>query len=141
MLIKLITNSIDDQEHFRCVLIMNSDSSATLTFFQILEFKSLNLLSFNLKLGDSDEINKHVAFKYKLISYNLQRSREKLNEVCSILKSKNPSLITQINKAAMISHPYQLRMSGGLNMINQSQNSARSIKSKAYSTVSRATIK
>lgn len=103
MLIKLITNSIDDQEHFRCVLIMNSDSSATLTFFQILEFKSLNLLSINLKLGDSDEINKHVAFKYKLISYNLQRSRAKLEEVCNILKSKNPSLITQINKAAMIS--------------------------------------
>ena len=62
-----------------------------------------NLLSINLKLGDSDEINKHVAFKYKLISYNLQRSRAKLEEVCSILKSKNPSLITQINKAAMIS--------------------------------------
>jgi len=33
MLIKLISESISDQEHFRAVLIMNSDSTATLTFF------------------------------------------------------------------------------------------------------------
>jgi hypothetical protein len=33
MLLKLITNSISDQEHFRCVLIMNSDATATITFF------------------------------------------------------------------------------------------------------------
>ena len=33
MIIKLVSNCISDQEHFRCVLIMNSDSTATLTFF------------------------------------------------------------------------------------------------------------
>jgi len=117
MLIKLISNSISDQEHFRCVLIMNSDATATLTFYQIMSFKSLNILSLNMKLGDTDEINKHVSFKYKLVSHQLAESKRKLEEVCNILKLKNPSLIAQINKAAMISHPYHLRMQsvgGGL---------------------------
>ena len=81
---------------------MNSDSTATLTFHQILEYKSINILTLNLKLGDEDEINKHVSYKYKMISHNLMESRKKLEEVCDILKLKNPSLISQINKAAMI---------------------------------------
>lgn len=50
---------------------MNSDSTATLTFHQILEYKSINLLSITLKLGDEDEINKHVSYKYKMISFQL----------------------------------------------------------------------
>ena len=33
MLIKLIDNTIKDNEHYRCMLIMNSDSTATLNFF------------------------------------------------------------------------------------------------------------
>jgi len=92
------------------------------------------LLSLNLKLGESDEINKHVSFKYKFVSHQLSESKQKLEEVCKMLKLKNPSLISQINKAAMISHPYQIRMNNVGGGMNASQNSFRSIKSRAYST-------
>jgi len=71
MLIKLITNSISEQETYRCVLIMNSDSTASLNFFEQLEFKQLSLLTMKLRLGDTDEINKHVSYKHRLASYQL----------------------------------------------------------------------
>ena len=48
-------------------MIMNSDSTATLKFIRILEFKWLDQLSLNMKLGDMDIINKHVQYRYKLI--------------------------------------------------------------------------
>lgn len=54
----------------------------------------MNILSLNMKLGDTDEINKHVSYKYKLVSHQLAESKRKLEEVCSILKIKNPSLIS-----------------------------------------------
>ena len=109
MIIKLISKTIEDEEKFRCILIMNSDSTATLNFFQVLEYKKLSLLEMNMKLGDETEINKHVSYKYKLVSYQLAKSKEKLLEVAEILKNHNPSLVQQINQAAMLSQPYHQR--------------------------------
>jgi hypothetical protein len=57
---------------------------------------------------------------------------------------KNPTLISQINKAALITQPYQLRMREGQlqnKNFDASQMSTRSIKSKAFSNVSRMTMK
>ncbi len=144
MLIKLLNNCIEDPEQFKCEMIMNSDSSATLKVIRILEFKWLEQLSLTMKLGDMDIINQHVSFRYRLIRNQLLDNQRKLEEVCNILKLKNPSLISQINKAAMISQPYHLRMQEqtkrGMNYA-PSQNSGRSIKSRAISNFSRATGK
>jgi|APSaa5957512535_1039671.scaffolds.fasta_scaffold167090_1 hypothetical protein len=71
MLIKLITNCINDAEHFKCVMVVNSDSSANLSFYQMLDFKALSLLELKMKLGDEDEINAHASYRFKLRSYEL----------------------------------------------------------------------
>lgn len=106
-------------------------------------------LSLNFKLGDWEAIQKHVEFRYKIIRNELLTNEAKLKEVINIVKMKNPSLISQINKAAMISEPYHVRMqernlnigggAGGAGGYAQSQNSARSIKSRAFSSYSKAT--
>jgi hypothetical protein len=92
-----------------------------------------------------DAIQKHVVFRYKLIRHELNENQAKLQEVCNILKLKNPSLITQINQAAMISQPYHLRMqearrgnAGPTSGNNSQQASFRSIKSRAMSNFSKA---
>ena len=61
---------------------MNSDSTATLRFIKVIKskkdkikFKEIEQLSLNLKLGDMDEINKHVTYRYKLAKYDLLRSK------------------------------------------------------------------
>ena len=146
MLIKLLNQAIEDPEQFKLVMIMNSDASANLKFIKILPFKQLEQLSLKFKLGEMDAIQKHVVFRYKLIRYELNENQAKLQDVCNILKLKNPSLITQINQAAMISQPYHLRMqqakrgSAGPTSGNYapSQASFRSIKSRAMSNFSKA---
>ena len=67
-------------------------------------------MSLVFKLGDWEAIQKHVEFRYKIIRNELLSNEAKLKEVVNIVKMKNPSLISQINKAAMISEPYHLRM-------------------------------
>lgn len=69
MLIRLMTNAIDEPENYRCMLVMNSDSTASLHFIQILEYRSVDLLTLKLTLGDEDEINRHVSFRYKYVAY------------------------------------------------------------------------
>ncbi len=78
MIIKLISKTIEDEEKFRCILIMNSDSTATRNIYQVVEYKKLSLLEMNMKLGNETEINKHVSYKYKHVSYQLEKSKEKL---------------------------------------------------------------
>ena len=87
MIIKLLTNTITATKKrneegspgkHKCELIMNSDSTATLTFYEILEYKELNLLSLIFKMGDADQINNHVTFRYKLVKHQLKESKSKL---------------------------------------------------------------
>ena len=77
---------------------------------QVIGLKHLEQLSLSFRLGDWEAIQKHVEFRYKIIRNELLTNEAKLKEVCSIVKDKNPSLISQINKAAMISEPYHVRM-------------------------------
>ena len=145
MIIKLLNAVIEDPNISKIFMIMNTDSTATVNFMKLLEFKQpdqlkelnmklknkeisqeyfdmqmtkiqiielkhLEQLSLVFKLGDWEAIQKHVEFRYKIIRNELLSNEAKLKEVVSIVKMKNPSLISQINKAAMISEPYHLRM-------------------------------
>ena len=78
---------------------MNSDSTANMSFFQMLEHKQLSLLEVVLQMGEEDEINAHASFRYKLKSLQLAESLTKLRELVDVVKKVNPSLIQQINKA------------------------------------------
>lgn len=62
-------------------MILNSDSTATLKFIKIIKskkdeikFKEIEQMSITLKLGEMDDINKHVTFRYKLAKNELMRS-------------------------------------------------------------------
>lgn len=145
MIIKLINGVIEEPNINKVFMIMNTDSTATVNFMKLLEFKQpdqmkdLNLklknkeisqehyemqmtkiqvinlkhleqLSLIFKLGDWEALQKHVEFRYKIIRNELMTNEAKLKEVVNIVKMKNPSLISQINKAAMISEPYHVRM-------------------------------
>ena len=105
MLIKLINQSIVEPETNKIEMIMNSDSTATLKFYKILDFKVLEQLSLNMKLGDAEVINDHVAFQYKLVKKKMNDMKSKLEEIVQIIKDKNPSLIYQINRAATATDP------------------------------------
>lgn len=93
MLIKLIQSCITDPEHFKSVIVMNSDSTANLNFFQMLEYKRLSLLEVVLNMGEEDEINAHASFRYKMKSLELSESLNKLKDLVNIVKKENPSLI------------------------------------------------
>lgn len=103
MLIKLINNAITMQDTYKVIMIMNSDGTGTMRFLKILDFKTLDQLSLTMKLGDTDIINKHASHRFKVAKNQLQENMQRLEDIVSILKAKNPSLISQINKAAMIS--------------------------------------
>ena len=110
MLIKLINNAITMQDTYKVNMIMNSDGTGTMHFLKKLEYKTLDQLQLTMRLGDTEVINKHVAHRYKVGKSALIKNMQRLDDIVVMLKDKNPSLINQINKAAMISQPYHLRM-------------------------------
>ena len=110
MLIKLVNNAITMPDNFQVKMIMNSDGTAMLTFLKIMEFKKLEQLTLQMKLGDTDVINKHVSHRYKVGKNTLMDNMQRLDDIVNILKAKNPSLISTINKAVTISDPHRLKM-------------------------------
>ena len=78
MLVKLVNSCIIDPDHFKAVMVVNCDSTADLTFYQILDFKDLSILELKLHLGDEDEINAHASYRFKLRSYELEESKRRL---------------------------------------------------------------
>ena len=73
---------------------MNSDGSAHMRFLKILEYKALDQLTLMMKLGDTEIINKHISHRYRMITSQLNQNKQRLNELCEIIKTKNPSLIS-----------------------------------------------
>lgn len=98
------------QDTYKVKMIMNSDGTGTMRFLKILDYKTLDQLSLVMKLGDTDVINKHVSHRYKVSKNQLSENMQRLDDIVQILKAKNPTMISQINKAASISQPYHLRM-------------------------------
>jgi hypothetical protein len=94
MLIKLVNNCITDEDHYKAVMTVNSDSTAELCFLQILDYKAITLLQLKLHLGEEDEINAHASYRFKLRNYELAESKMRLQEIVDVLKKHNPSLIT-----------------------------------------------
>lgn len=69
MLIKLCDMTIMHPEENKLVMVMNTDSTATLAFIKKLAFKDMEQLSMTLRMGDMNVITKHVQYDYNMIRY------------------------------------------------------------------------
>ncbi len=75
---------------------MHDDGSARLDFIQNTDFKFLELLSLDFVISSEDVIRQNIAFRYSLQRTKTQVLQNKLREVDSAIKSKNPVLLRNV---------------------------------------------
>ena len=80
------------------VFFMQKDGSARLDFIQNMEYKFMELLSIEFFASSEDTIRQNIGFRYSLIKAKSQIIQNRLQDISSILKLKNPSLLLQIKK-------------------------------------------
>ena len=80
------------------VFFMQKDGSAKLDFIQNMEYKFIELLSIEFFASSEEIIRQNIGFRYSLLKAKSQIIQNRLKDISSILKLKNPSLLLQIQK-------------------------------------------
>ena len=99
LVIKLFNNCIYEHQSFIAVFIMQKEGTGRLDFIQNIEYKFIELLSFDFVNSPDDTVKKQISYKYNIIRTKLELMLNRIQSINNIVKSKNPSLLLQIQKA------------------------------------------
>lgn len=100
MLIKMINNCIKDPVSYQDLFAMGVDGSADLIFQQSVEYKTIELYKCKFEQAEEESVKALVSYKFKLSNFYMKQANARLRDVSSIIKQKNPSLLTQIQNGA-----------------------------------------
>lgn len=77
---------------------MQKDGYARLDFIENMEYKFLELFSIDFMASNEETIRQNITFRYNCLKAKYMLVENKLKEVNSLIKLKNPSLLVQIQK-------------------------------------------
>ena len=84
--------------------VIEREGLARLDFIQNMEYKFVELLSCNFIASPEDVIRSHICFRYNTLKSRLALVQARLQDIESLIKVKNPSLLLQLSKAPPSRH-------------------------------------
>ena len=104
VLLRMLNNCIKEPHTHLAVFIMHDSGEARLDFIQNMEYKFVELLSCNFIASPEDVIRSHICFRYNTLKSRLALVQARLQDIESLIKVKNPSLLLQLSKAPPSRH-------------------------------------
>ena len=98
VLIKMLNNCVDEANAHLAVFVIHQDGCSRLDLIKNLEYKYVELMSLPFKRSDDETVREQISFRYNSVKSKLEAVENRLSEVSSVLKVKNPSLLLQISK-------------------------------------------
>jgi len=87
------------QSHLAVFVAQQSPSGGRLDFIQNMEYKFVELLSCKFQQSADSFIRQQISFRYNAMKSRLALMQSRLQEVNTVIKVKNPSLLHQLQKA------------------------------------------
>jgi hypothetical protein len=81
------------------MLLMNRSAPHTLRIIENIEYKSIELLSLDFELTDSELKKQNLSYRFSLLKSKNLRIEDKIKDLLSMLKLKNPNLLQSISTA------------------------------------------
>ena len=106
ILVKMLNSCIKEPHSFLAVFIMQKDGSARLDFIQNMEFKFVELLSWDFDASTEEIIRQQITYRYNAVKSKLAIMQARLQDINAIVKIKNPSLLLQLQKSP-VNMPYK----------------------------------
>ena len=94
----MLMNCIQQPQTYLAVFVMNSDGSSTLDFIQNIEYKFIELLSLTFMQSDQETVRQQITYRYNSQKSKVNLMEARLQDVNSMVKLKNPSLLLQIQR-------------------------------------------
>jgi len=98
-------------DSFLAVFIMQKDGHARLDFIQNMEYKFIELLSCDFISSGEETVRQHITFRYNAVKSKLALMQARLQDINTLVKIKNPSLLLQLQK-----HPQSVMQSAQKSM-------------------------
>lgn len=100
VLIKMLNNCIKEPHKHLAVFVMTRDGRARLDFIQNMEYKFLELLSADFVRSPDDVVRRQISYRYNALKSKMNLLQARQHDVFNLVKSKNPSLLLQLQAHA-----------------------------------------
>ena len=98
VLVRMLNACIrEPHTHFGIFVLLN-ENDARLDFIQNMEYKYIELMSCNCIQSPSELVQQHITYRYNSMKQKLAIMQSRLHEVNTLVKTKNPSLLLQLNR-------------------------------------------
>ncbi|KAL0237528.1 hypothetical protein PCE1_000924 [Barthelona sp. PCE] len=98
VLIRMLNSAIKTPYAYPVVFFLGNDNTGRLDFIQNTEFKYLELLSLNFEAASEKDVRDQIDFRYKSLKAKSQLLQARINDINSLVKVKNPSLLLQLQR-------------------------------------------
>lgn len=98
MLIKQLTLCDKNLNQYSAVFYINKISLHRLDFIENIEYKRIELISFDFEELDSESIKNYVTYRFTKIKTKNIIMEQRLKDVLGIVKLKNPNMLGNIIK-------------------------------------------
>ena len=78
---------------------MSKDGKARLDFIQNMEYKFIELLSCAFVASPEETVRQHITYRYNSVKSKLALMQARLQDINTLVKIKNPSLLLQLQKS------------------------------------------
>ena len=113
ILMRMLNASIREPHIYNGVFTLYTDTEAKLDFIQNMEYKFVELMSCSFSRSCEEMVQHQITFRYNSMKQKLNVMQTRLIDINTLVKSKNPSLLLQLQKSST-SSPSVL-VNGGVN--------------------------
>ena len=97
---RMLNNCIKEPHNHLAVFVIQQSPIRTgrLDFIQNMEYKFIELMSCHFEHSQEEAVQQQISYRYNAMKARLNLVTQRLQEVNSVLKVKNPSLLLQLQK-------------------------------------------
>ncbi|SCQ16806.1 conserved Plasmodium protein, unknown function [Plasmodium ovale] len=100
VLIKMFNSCIREPQSYLAVFTLKLNGKAQLDFIKNMEYKFIELLTCEFIQSSEDAIRENIMYRYTVVKSKNAIMSKRLRDVSLLIKSKNPSLLLQLQKTA-----------------------------------------
>lgn len=100
ILMRMLNASIREPHIYNGVFTMYSDNDARLDFIQNMEYKFVELMSCSFCRSSEETVQHQITYRYNSMKQRLNVMQTRLMDINTLVKTKNPSLLLQLQKSS-----------------------------------------
>ena len=116
VLIRMFNHCIKEPHVHLAIFTMVGESDARLDFIQNMEYKFVELMSCMCIRSPEEIVQQHITYRYNSMKQRLAIMGSRLHEISSLVKTKNPSLLLQLQKSLSAGGSSGASIGGGISV-------------------------